>query len=75
MHQESSLNILAECDNGYIGVCECCSEFNFVYKNILLAFRQDELIRFCDWLIDYRLHNDTYLPPASWKNTGIPKSA
>lgn len=62
MHQDSPLSILAETDNGYIGVCSCCQEFNFVYKNILLAFRQDELMRFCDWLISYRYHNDTFLP-------------
>lgn len=61
MH-ESSLHILAECDNGYIGVCECCNEFNFVYKNILLAFTEDELIRFCAWIMAYRFHEDTYLP-------------
>ena len=62
MHEESPLNILAECDNGYIGICECCNEYNFVYKNVLLAFRQDELVRFGEWLIEYRYHNDTFLP-------------
>lgn len=63
MHQqESPLSIIAESINGYIGVCECCHEFNFVYKNLLLAFTKDELIRFCEWLIAYRYHNDTLLP-------------
>lgn len=63
MHQqESPLSILAESENGYIGVCDCCHEFNFVYKNLLLAFRQDELVRFCEWLIAYRHHNETFLP-------------
>ena len=61
MHQKDSFEILAQCDNGYIGVCTCCHEFNFVYKNVVLAFQQDELLRFGDWLIDYRHHNDTYL--------------
>lgn len=62
MHEVSSFHILAQCDNGYIGVCECCHEFNFVYKNILLAFTEDELIRFCGWIMAYRFHSDTYLP-------------
>jgi len=63
MHQQDSpLSILAECQNGYIGVCDCCHEFNFVYKNLLLAFSQDELIRFCERLIDYRHHRETFLP-------------
>jgi len=62
MHEESSLNILAHADNGYIGVCECCNEYNFVYKNVLLVFQQEELVRFLDWLIGFRTHDDTYLP-------------
>jgi hypothetical protein len=64
MHQkqDSPLSILAECDNGYIGVCDCCLEYNFVYKNLLLAFSQDELVRFCEWLIQYRHHRETFLP-------------
>ena len=62
MHEQSTLNILAQSDNGYIGECECCHEFNFVYKNILLIFQQEELFRFLDWLISYRKHDDTYLP-------------
>ena len=64
MHQQqdSPLSILAECENGYIGVCDCCHEYNFVYKNLLLAFRQDELVRFCEWLIEYRYHRETFLP-------------
>jgi hypothetical protein len=62
-HQQNSLlSILAECQNGYIGVCDCCREYNFVYKNLLLAFRQDELVRFCEWLIAYRYHRETFLP-------------
>lgn len=63
MHQQDSpLSILAEGLNGYIGVCDCCHEFNFVYKNLLLAFRQDELVRFCEWLIENRYSRSTFLP-------------
>lgn len=62
MHEESTLNILASADNGYIGVCECCNEFNFVYKNVMLALQQEELVRFLDWLLTNRTHDETYLP-------------
>jgi hypothetical protein len=62
MSQDSPFHILAECSNGYIGVCECCREYNFVYKNILMIFSQDELLRFCGWVIAYRTHDNTYLP-------------
>lgn len=64
MHEQSTFQILAESDNGYIGVCECCKEYNFVYRNILLIFSEDELLRFCKWILAYRYHNDTYLPLA-----------
>ena len=62
MSEDSPFHILAECHNGYIGICECCHEYNFVYKNILLIFSQDELLRFCEWVIGYRTHENTYLP-------------
>ena len=61
MHQQNAFEIIAESTNGYIGSCTCCQEFNFVFKNVVLAFQQDELLRFGDWLIDYRYHNDTFL--------------
>lgn len=62
MHVQEPLSILSETKNGYIGVCSCCMEYNFVYKNILLAFREQELLRFAEWVIDYRYHPDTFLP-------------
>jgi hypothetical protein len=64
MSGDSPLHILAECDNGYIGVCECCCEYNFVYKNILLIFSQEELTRFCSWVLQNRFYESTYLPLA-----------
>jgi|SRR5688500_3217904 hypothetical protein len=64
MSEDTTFHILAECDNGYIGVCECCDEYNFVYKNILLIFSQEELSRFCAWLLQHRFHESTYLPLA-----------
>ena len=62
MSEHPHFNVLAECRNGYIGVCECCHEYNFVYKNLFLIFSQDELIRFCEWVLSYRAHENTYLP-------------
>jgi hypothetical protein len=61
-HDQDPLSILSESENGYIGVCSCCKEYNFVYKNVLLSFREEELIRFGDWLMAYRYQLDTYLP-------------
>lgn len=49
-HTDSHFKILAECPEGYIGVCECCREFNFAYKTILLSFQEDEMHQFFDWL-------------------------
>ncbi|MBT1700697.1 hypothetical protein KK083_27655 [Fulvivirgaceae bacterium PWU4] len=63
MHQNStSFHLLAECANGYIGECTCCREFNFAYKNILLAFQEEEMCRFLEWLVDSRYHPDTFQP-------------
>lgn len=61
-HKKSSFSILAETDNGYIGVCECCREFNFAYKNILLTFQEEEMYRFFDWVITKRNCPKHYMP-------------
>lgn len=53
MHKES-YQLLTECENGYVGVCTCCKEFNFGYKNVLLSFQEDALFRFFTWLIECR---------------------
>ena len=62
MHKESPLNILAECNNGYISVCECCNEFNFAYKNILLTFQEEDMLRFFDWIIENRNSPHHFMP-------------
>jgi hypothetical protein len=63
MHQSSSsFRILAECPNGYIGECACCREFNFAYKNILLAFQEEEMCRFLEWIVDLKFDPDTFQP-------------
>ena len=67
MHQ-SSFRIVAECENGYISECMCCRDFNFVYKNIVLCFEQEELHRFLHWLIDTRYASESYHPLAHWRD-------
>ena len=61
-HKKSRFRILAECNNGYIGACDCCLEFNFAYKNILLTFQEDEMRRFFDWIISNRNLPEHYMP-------------
>lgn len=64
MHTQSPFKILSECPNGYIGVCECCNEFNFAYKTTLISFQEDELHIFFDWLISGQHLPEHYLPLA-----------
>ena len=59
MHKEAD-QVLTECENGYVGVCTSCNEFNFAYKNILLTFQEDALFQFFTWLIECR-DNPLYL--------------
>ena len=51
MHQNPEFKIIAECSEGYIGICECCREFNFAFKNVLLTFQEEEMIGFFEWMI------------------------
>lgn len=62
MHKKTSFKILAETDNGYIGVCECCNEFNFAYKNVLLTFQEEELFQFFEWIIAKRDSPGHFMP-------------
>lgn len=63
MHEPSAnFHILSECQHGYIGVCSCCRNFNFAYKNIVLSFTEDEMFRFCHWLIDSADNPDNCMP-------------
>lgn len=62
MHTKTSFKILAETDNGYIGVCACCNEFNFAFKNVLLTFQQEEMFRFFEWIIARRDSPEHYMP-------------
>ena len=54
--------ILAECSEGYIGVCRCCWEFNYSYKNIFLTFQETEMCEFFNWLIEARKNKYMMIP-------------
>ncbi|MEJ0054658.1 MAG: DUF6686 family protein, partial [Bacteroidota bacterium] len=43
---EDNFEILAECEDGYVGICKYCQEFNYSYKNILLTFQEQEMNNF-----------------------------
>lgn len=50
MHAQSQFKIISENANGYIGVCDCCQQYNFVFNNLFIVFQEDELLNFLDWL-------------------------
>ncbi|HYG38954.1 MAG TPA: DUF6686 family protein [Cytophagales bacterium] len=69
MHKDSeTFKILVQNENAYIGLCSCCQEFNFAYKNILLTFSKNELMVFCNWLIECKDDKDYFLPLAHGRN-------
>lgn len=61
-HENSRFKILSENNEGYIGVCECCQQYNFAYKTVLLTFPEDDFHRFFDWLITNRFAPQHYAP-------------
>ena len=61
-YEGDSFQILAECKDGYIGVCRCCWEFNYSYKNILLTFQEPEMHEFFEWIIACRMSGSIQLP-------------
>lgn len=54
MSESNNFQMLAECKDGYIGVCRCCWEFNYAYKNVLLTFQETEMCEFFEWLMEAR---------------------
>lgn len=50
MHAQSQFKIISENTKGYIGVCDCCHQYNFVFNNLFIVFQEDELLNFLDWL-------------------------
>ena len=61
-HNNTQFKILAECANGYVGICECCREYNFAYKTFLITFQEDEMRSFFDWLTTNRHSPSHYMP-------------
>jgi len=62
MHQSSAFKILAQHQNGYIGICECCQDFQVAYKTLLIIFREEELNNFFAWLLGNRHTRENYVP-------------
>ncbi|MCF0057858.1 DUF6686 family protein [Dyadobacter sp. CY356] len=63
-HSHSSLRILSQSKNGYIGQCSCCDHYNFVFGNVLFIFSEDGLSGFHAMLYDKHQFQslDTALP-------------
>lgn len=51
-HEHSSLRILSQSKNGYIGQCSCCGHYNFVFGNVLFMLSEDGLNGFHAVLYD-----------------------
>lgn len=54
--------IITQCNDGYIGYCECCGDFNLAYKTLLLVFQQDEMMRLLHWIEENRNNGDFLFP-------------
>lgn len=76
-HSYNSLRILSQTENGYIGQCNCCDHFNFVFGSFLFIFTEDGLRGFHSVLYEqqhfHRLeealpHGKTYLLPSPIPN-------
>lgn len=62
MHQSSAFTILTQHANGYIGVCECCQDFQVAYKTLLIIFREEELHNYFAWLLGNRHTRENFVP-------------
>ena len=51
-HSYSSLRILGQSENGYIGQCACCEHYNFAFGNLLFVFTADGLNGFNSMLYE-----------------------
>ena len=60
MHKNDRFKTLSEHEHGYIGMCLCCQEFNFAYKNVLIGFREDEMENFFEWIRANQFNPDHY---------------
>lgn len=71
-HSYNSLRILSQSANGYIGQCNCCDHYNFVFGNFIFIFSENGLNGFHSVLYDKsQFHSlDTGLP--NGKNVLLP---
>jgi hypothetical protein len=68
MHQRSNLEIITESLNGYVSRCLCCHGYNIGYKNVLLVFDEEAMLRFFDWVISNRQSLENYQPLPHGRN-------
>jgi hypothetical protein len=68
MHEKTSREIIAEGLNGYVSRCTCCQEFNVCYKNVLLVFDEDAMMRFFEWILENRTSRTNYQPLPHGRN-------
>jgi hypothetical protein len=63
-HSYNSLRILSQTEKGYIGQCNCCDHYNFVFGNFLFIFTEDGLNGFHSMLYEQQQlhHLDSPLP-------------
>jgi hypothetical protein len=61
MQHQETFRVLADCDEGYLGICACCRKFTFAYKNLMLSFHEDEMHQFLDWLISSSKSREHYV--------------
>lgn len=50
MEHLDKLICLSECCDGFIGICECCSNVNLLYKNIAIKLKEEEFEYFRNYL-------------------------
>jgi hypothetical protein len=68
MHGNENFRLLAEHEHGYIGICECCREFNVAYKNMLISFQEEEMMQFFDWIHANQFNPAHYMRLAHGRN-------
>lgn len=52
-HSFSTLRILSQSENGYIGQCNCCDHYNFAFGNLLFIFTEEGLNGFHGMLYEH----------------------
>ena len=71
-HSYNSLRILSQSNNGYIGQCNCCDHYNFVFGNFLFIFTEDGLNGFHSVLYDQNQFHSLDAPLPNGKSTLLP---